>query len=322
MQNLLEVKGLKVYHRTATRPVKAVDGVSLKLKKGEVLGIAGESGCGKSTLANAIATLVEPPTYVAGGKILFQGLNLLELGEEELNKIRWKKISILPQSAMNALNPVMKIYDQIKDAIKFHEPKLVKDEDRLREHIYDLLKRVALPSYTAKAYPCQLSGGMRQRAILAMAVALNPELLIVDEPTSALDVVTQRKILELLMDLRDEMNLSIIFITHDIAVLAEIADRVGVMYAGKIVETRSVFEIFKNPLHPYTQVLISATPSLKSRNLPKGLPGLPPDLRSPPRGCRLHPRCPYATDLCRREEPTLVEIGPDEYVACHIYEKR
>ena len=285
------------------------------MKKDEVFGVAGESGCGKSTLAFAIMQYMKPPRYLEDGKIIFDGINLLKLDKEKLREIRWKRISLIPQSAMNALNPVMKVKEQIADAIMAHE-KISKED--LSARILELLDSVGLPPRVAEMYPHELSGGMKQRAIIAMAIALQPELIIADEPTTALDVAVQRLVLQTILNVRRKLRSSLILITHDMGVQAASADRLGIMYAGKMVEVGDVVSIYKNPLHPYTELLISAIPSIKKKKTLKGISGLPPDLINPPSGCRFHPRCPYAMEICKKEEPEIREIS-SQLVACHLY---
>ncbi|MBS7251536.1 MAG: ABC transporter ATP-binding protein, partial [Candidatus Freyarchaeota archaeon] len=271
---MLKVKDLKVYYKTNTGNIKAVDGVSFTVNEKEIFGIVGESGCGKSTLANGILRLVSPPCIIESGEVVFKNINLMSLDEEQLRAIRLKRVSYIPQSSMEALNPVMKIEDQIADGIQAHENI---DKKEALKMVPPLLEEVGLPIETSKMYPHELSGGMKQRAIIAIAMALRPELLIADEPSTALDVVVQRVVLQFLMDLKEKYGSSLIVITHDIAVLSEISDRIAVMYAGKLVELGPLKDIFKNPLHPYTQALILATPSFemdKKKGL-KGLKGLP-----------------------------------------------
>lgn len=316
--SLLKVEDLRVYYKTRSNPVRAVDGVSFLIKRGEIFGVVGESGCGKSTLASAILRLVEPPAYICGGRIFLKDLNLLEINEEDLNKIRWKEISFVPQSAMNALNPVMKIIDQIKDVVVDHGYNF--SEREIKEKSKEIMDKLMLPSYVLNAYPCQLSGGMRQRVLLLISFILNPSLVIADEPTSAVDVITQRKILEFLDAQKKESGTSIMLITHDIAVAAEIADRIMVMYAGKALEIGDTSKIFENPLHPYTKALMEAVPILGVKKEIKGLSGLPPDLRNPPNGCRFSPRCKCLSENCKLEEPKLVEVEDGHFVSCHLYE--
>jgi len=314
---LLDVRNLIAYYMTPTAPVRAVDNVSFNVTEKEILGIAGESGCGKSTLAYSILRLLKPPGYIRGGEVLFKGSDLLKIEEEELRRIRWKHISYIPQSSMNALNPVMRIEEQIGDAIINHE-KISKGE--LRKRIEDLLVSVGLSPSVAHMYPHELSGGMRQRVVIAMAMALDPELIIADEPTTALDVVVQRGILQLLRDIRSKLKASVIMITHDMAAQAQIVDRLAIMYAGKIVEIGDANDLFNDPLHPYSRALISAIPSISEKKKLKGVPGFPPDLRSPPPGCRFYPRCPHRIPgKCNVDEPRLIEVKNDRLVACHLY---
>jgi len=315
-QHLLEVEDLRAYYKTPVGVVKAVDGASVTVEKEEVFGVAGESGCGKSTLAKAVLRLLKPPGYIHSGKILFKGADLLNLGEEDLRKLRWSQISYIPQSSMNALNPAMRIKDQIADAILAHEnwPK-----DKTEERAAQLLKMVGLPERCARMYPHELSGGMKQRSVIDMAIALNPELIIADEPTTALDVVIQRAVLQVIAGIKERLGASIMLITHDMAVHAEITDRMAVMYAGKVVEVGSTHDIFKNPLHPYSDALMSAIPTIEERRELKGLSGRPPSLLNPPPGCRFHPRCPRAMEKCSREDPMLQELSPGRLVACHLY---
>ena len=314
---LLDVRNLIAYYMTPTAPVRAVDDVSFNVTEKEILGIAGESGCGKSTLAYSILRLLKPPGYIRGGEVLFKGSDLLKIEEEELRRIRWKHISYIPQSSMNALNPVMRIEEQIGDAVRNHE-KISKGE--LRKRIEDLLVSVGLSPSVAHMYPHELSGGMRQRVVIAMAMALNPELIIADEPTTALDVVVQRGILQLLRDIRSKLKASVIMITHDMAAQAQIVDRLAIMYAGKIVEIGDANDLFNDPLHPYSRALISAIPSISEKKKLKGVPGFPPDLRSPPPGCRFYPRCPHRIPgKCNVDEPRLIEVKNGRLVACHLY---
>lgn len=316
-KRLLEVQNLKIYYKTTTLPVRAVDGVSFSVKKKEILGLAGESACGKSTLASGILKLIVPPAYMAGGKVLYSGKDLYGMSEEELMQIRWKSIAFSPQSSMNALNPVMKIYGQFSDAIEAHKGKKPKKD--LRKHISNLLRSVALPPRIAEEYACNLSGGMKQRVVIGMGMALDPELIVADEPTSSLDVVVQRGILEMFVDLKEKQDTSVMLVSHDIAILAEVADRIAIIYAGKIMEIQDVMDIFEEPLHPYTQGLIDSVPSFETKGIPRSIPGLPPDLRNPPSGCRFYPRCSKAMDICKKEEPKYNEIEPGKFVACHLY---
>jgi len=318
MSELLNVKDLRVFYRTPIGHVRAVDGVSFKVNRREIFGIVGESGCGKSTLANGILNLVTPPCYIEGGEVIFDGLNLMNLDEESLREFRLKRLSYIPQSSMNALNPVMKVEDQIADGIMAHED--ISKEEALKR-VPPLLEAVGLPPEAAKMYQHELSGGMRQRAAIAIAMALQPEFIIADEPSTALDVVVQRVILQFLVDLKEKFGSSLVSITHDMAVQAEISDRLAVMYAGKIVDIGYVKDMFKNPLHPYTKALISATPSLRreKKDALRGLSGLPPSLINPPPGCRFAERCSFVMDRCRKEEPEMKEVLPRRFVACHLY---
>lgn len=318
---LLEVKDLKTYFYTTKGIVKAVDGVSFTLRKGEVLGLAGESGCGKSTTAYSIIRLVPPPGRIVGGQIFFEGRDLLKMDNESFRKeIRWKKISMVFQGAMNALNPVYTVGDQMAEVIMLHEG-LTKKEAYAR--VYKLLQMVGIDPRRAHSYPHELSGGMKQRVMIAMALALNPPLVIADEPTTALDVVVQAQIMNLLKRLQREYKMSIILITHDLSLIAEIADKVAIMYAGKIVEIGRAEQIFYNPQHPYTKGLLASIPRIRGEiKKLEWIPGVPPDLRSPPPGCRFHPRCRFRFDPCSKQEPPLIEIEPEHYVACWLYVKK
>lgn len=316
---ILIVDGLTAYYRTSVAPVRAVEDINLEVKMGEIFGVAGESGCGKSTLALAILRLLKPPGYIVKGRSLFKGIDLQAMSAQDLRNIRWKRFSFIPQSSMNALNPIADVEDQIADAIRVHEGKSV-DRNEAKKRIERLLVSVGLSPEVANMYPHELSGGMRQRAIIAMAIALNPELIVADEPTTALDVVVQRGVVQLLVGIKRKLNSSIILVTHDMAVQAEVSNRTAIMYAGYIVEMGRTRDVFKEPLHPYTQALISAVPVIGAKKRLRTLPGLPPDLRYPPPGCRFNPRCPRAMkDLCDVTEPELVEVTSDRCVACHLY---
>jgi len=315
MNKILTVQDLYVYYESIYGDYKAVDGVSFEVYENEVFGIAGESGCGKSTLVEGVLRLVKQPGYIPKGKVIFEDTSLLSLSEEDLDKIRWSKLAYIPQGSMNSLNPVIKIDEQMTDAILDHNDI---DKEKARNLSVELLKEVGLPSELAKMYPHELSGGMKQRVIVAMAVALKPRLVIADEPTTALDVVMQRIILQLLRDLKENYGLTLVIVSHDMAAHAEIADRMAVMYAGKVVEIGSIYDVFDDPLHPYSGRLIAAIPSTKKKYI-KGIPGMSPSPLNWPTGCRFHPRCPYAKPKCSKVDPQMRKIGSGRYVACHTF---
>lgn len=318
---MLEIEGLKVYYFTSKGVVKAVDDIVLRVERGESLGLAGESGCGKSTFGFSLLRLVPPPGRIVGGRILFGGKNILEVDQETFRKeYRWKRISMVFQGAMNALNPVRRVGDQIVEAILAH------DENASVEEAYkragDLLELVGIDRVRIKSYPHELSGGMKQRVVIAMALALSPELLIADEPTTALDVVVQAQIMNLLKDLKSKLKMSLILITHDLSIIAEVADKVAIMYAGKIVEWGTSEQIFLTPKHPYTAGLVASIPKLRGDKSLYWIPGQPPDLINPPPGCRFYPRCAKRMEICKTEEPPMTEVESDHYVACWLYSKR
>jgi len=311
---LLEVQNLKVYFYTRRGVVRAVDDVDLNLDKGEIVGLAGESGSGKSTIGYAIMRLVPNPGKIEGGKILFKGENILDLDEDTFRRnYRWKKISMVFQGSMSGFTPVFKIKDQIVEVLKIHGWNGDYDE-----RVKELFKMVNLDPSLAEKYPHELSGGQKQRAFIAMALALNPEVLIADEPTTALDVIVQEYILNLLKQLRKDLNLSIIFITHDLALLSEISDRNYILYAGKIMESGPSEIIFKKPRHPYTSLLIESIATLDKDTI-KGISGFMPDLSTPPKGCRFNTRCPFAKDVCFNEEPEFKKFSDGDEVACWLY---
>ncbi|MDH5448225.1 MAG: ABC transporter ATP-binding protein [Candidatus Bathyarchaeota archaeon] len=316
--SVLDVKNLTTYYKTMRGHVKAVENVSFSLEKGEAMGLAGESGCGKTTVALSLLRILPSNGKILKGKMLFRNVDITKLSEEELrNKIRWKGISLIFQGAMNAMNPMYKIEDQIIEVIKQHEPKVTKQE--ARERIAKLFEMVGLEPERAKNYPHEFSGGMRQRAMIAMALACNPDIVIADEPGTALDVIVQAQVLKLMSELRDKLNLAIIMITHDLSIISETCERLAIMYAGKIVELGDVVTMFKKPAHPYTQGLISAFPNINApRQKIVSIHGSPPDLLDPPVGCRFNPRCDYAMDICRKEEPKFKEVSKGHFVACHL----
>ena len=316
---LLKVENLKMYFQVLRGYVRAVDDVSFNVDKGEAIGLAGESGCGKTSTALAILRLLPSNAQVMGGKIIFNEENLLEIKNEKFRKeIRWSKLAVIFQGAMNALHPTKRIGDQIVEPLLIHERVSKKDAlDRSRK----LLDLVGIGAERVDRYPHELSGGMKQRTMIAMALACNPDLIIADEPTTALDVIVQAQVLKVMKELKEKLNLSMILISHDLSMIAETCDKVAIMYAGKITEYTDVTSLFKDPLHPYTKKLIGAFPSiLGERKKIVSIPGFPPDLLDPPPGCRFHPRCPYAMDICKKKEPRTVESrGKGHYVACHMF---
>jgi len=322
-ESVVELRGLSV----AYGDVVAVDGVDLTIGAGEILGLAGESGCGKTTIANALMQILRPPARISGGSIFYRGEDLVQLGTEELRKHRWRNVSMVFQSAMNALNPVMRVGDQFVDMMRAHEPV---SRRAAVARAGDLLDLVGIDRRRVRAYPHELSGGMRQRVIIAMALALEPELVIMDEPTTALDVVVQREILQQIGDLQRELGFAVLFITHDLSLLFEFANRIAIMYAGEVVEEAPAARLHQFARHPYTLGLIRSFPSLTGPvERMAGIPGSPPDLAAPPEGCRFHPRCPECTgertELYRLQtsvRPVLHELEPGHRVACHLVEQR
>jgi len=317
ISDLLRIEGLRVYYYTRDGVVMAVDNVDLFMKKGETIGLVGESGSGKSTLGRAILRLVPPPGRIISGKIVFDGLNLTELSEEEMRRIRGKRISMVFQDPMTSLDPLMKIGDHIVETIMAHETLTRKEAE---EKAIKLLEQVGIRSERFMDYPHQFSGGMRQRVGIALALALNPDLVIADEPTSSLDVIVQFQILDLMKELKNLYGMGMILITHDISIIPGIADKVALMYAGQLVEFADAKSFFNEPLHPYGKALLESIPNIQhSDQKLKYIPGNPPDLINPPKGCRFSPRCPYATEKCREEEPPTIMVGHHRLVKCFQY---
>jgi len=300
--------------------VKAVNGVSLEIAQNEVYGIAGESGCGKSTLLKALLANFEPPLRLMEGKLLYHLngsiVDVLSLSEEEKRSLRWKYISYIPQGSMHVLNPVKRIKDTFLEILESHVKKEKKEYFSLAA---EYLRELGLPEVVLNAFPHQLSGGMRQRVTIALATVLRPRIILADEPTTALDVVAQRAVLQLLKKIQEDQRNTVILVTHDMGVHAQITTRMAIMYAGKIVEEGPTSDIFTNPSHPYTKYLIQSLPKIGDKSLRKSIPGSPPSLISPPSGCAFHPRCPYAFERCKKEEPNLRPISPYQKVACFLY---
>lgn len=317
---LLEVKDLKTYFKTSKGYVRAVDGVTFSLDHGECLGLVGESGCGKTTTALSITRLLPKGGEVKGGQIFLEGVDYATLTDKEIEDHRWEDVSIIFQGAMNAFNPVKKVGWQIAEACMLHDG-LKKDEAWKKAG--DLFELVGIPRERVTQYPHEFSGGMKQRAMIAMALACDPKLIIGDEPTTALDVMIQAQILELLEDLRKKLNMGMILITHDLSILGETCDKIAVMYAGRIAEMGTVDDIFNHPAHPYTKALLACFPNIYSdeRTVPEGIPGIPPDLIDPPEGCRFCPRCKYAFEACSKETPEFKEISEGHFVSCHLMGK-
>jgi len=321
-EDLIKINDLKTYFYTEDGVVKAVDGVSFRIKKGETVGIVGESGCGKSITSMSIMRLIpNPPGKIVGGEIFFEGKNLLEYNEAEMRKIRGNDISVIFQEPMTALNPVFTIGFQINEVLKLHQGM---NETEATERAVEMLKVVGIPraDEIVKCYPHELSGGMRQRAMIAMAIACQPKLLIADEPTTALDVTIQAQILDLMRDLKTKLNSSIMLITHDLGVVAEMCDYVVVMYAGKIVEESSAVEIYKNPKHPYTIGLLESKPMLdENKERLDSIDGQVPNPLNMPGGCSFHPRCKHAMDICKKKRPELREVSSGHKYACWLHEE-
>jgi peptide/nickel transport system ATP-binding protein len=318
-RRVLDVRDLYVNYRTPRGPVRAVNGVSFFLRPGERLGLVGESGSGKTTTALSLMRLLRPPAVIEGGQVLLDGRDLLSLSEEEMRKARSADIALIPQGAMNSLNPVMVVGEQLRDTIMAHMDGV--SRQTVSGRIREVLEWVDLRPDVMEAFPHELSGGMKQRVCIAMGILLSPKVIIADEPTSALDVVVQRQVMETLGRVQKDLGAAVILVGHDMGLMAQFVDRVGVMYAGKLVEISPVRDIFKDPQHPYTQLLIGSLPTLRVKELFKGIPGLTPSLLNPPSGCMFHPRCPKVMDHCSTQIPTLREIKPERWVSCHLFDE-
>jgi len=315
---VLQLHNLSVDYPTRVGVVRGVDNVSMTVNRGEVLGLVGESGCGKSTLGAAIMRLLRPPGKIVGGEIVFNGQDLIKLDKEAMRHLRGAHISMIFQDPMTCLNPLQRVSDHVVETIQTHHPEVKKEE--AREQAAKLIDRLGIRAERIDDYPHQLSGGMRQRVMIGLALALNADLIIADEPTTSLDVIVEAQFLDQLRDLQRQFNLTIILITHNIGVVAELADRVAVMYAGKLMELADVFPLFDDPLHPYTRGLLNSVPNinLTEDNL-QIMSGSPPDLIDPPPGCKFHPRCPNAMERCKTQEPPFKEVQPGRWAACWLY---
>ncbi len=317
MEKVLEVKGIKTRYFTPSGQVKAVENVSFSLRKGETLGIAGESGCGKTTLAMSILRLLQPPHKVVEGSVEYKGVDLLKVSEKEFQNYRWDEISLVLQQSMNALNPMLRISEQMIEPIMIK--KSMKKQEAL-ERAKDLFRMVGVEPSRITNFPHEFSGGMKQRALIALSMISNPEIIVLDEPTTALDVVVQHMILKLIDDITKEFGLSVIWITHDLAVLSEMCDRVIIMYAGRVMEAGTSEEVILDPKHPYTMGLLHSFPTIDQTDKKlESIPGTPPDLIDPPPGCPFHPRCSYATEICKQDRPKNEEIPgrPNSQIECH-----
>jgi len=314
---ILDVKDLRLYYSTRAGPVRAVDRVSFQVEKGETLALVGESGCGKTSIGISILRVLPRNVHTYDGHVIVEGEDVMKLSDGEFRKrIRWRKISMVFQGAMNALNPVIQVGFQAAEPLILHEGL---EKEAAIKRVSELFRLVGLPEGIERRYPHELSGGMKQRVVIAMALVMKPSIVILDEPTSALDLMTQANIMNLLKDLKWQEGLTYIFITHDLPLAAELADKLAVMYSGRLVEVGTAEQIFFNPLHPYTKKLIAAVPTLREEKELEWIPGVVPSLINPPPGCRFHPRCPEAMPICSKEEPAMVEIEKGHFVACHLY---
>ena len=317
MTELLTVRNLRTHYYTGSGTVQAVDDCSIYLKKGETLGIAGESGCGKTTFAMSILRLIQPPHEVVKGSVIYKGVDLLELTEKEFLKYRWDDIALVMQQSMHALNPMLRINEQMIEPVMI---KKKNDKEGAEDRAKELLELVGIEGHRIDNYPHEFSGGMKQRVLIALSLIMDPEIIVVDEPTTALDVVVQHMILKLIDDIKNKLGLSVIWITHDLAVLSEMCDRIAIMYAGRIMETGYSVDLVLDPKHPYTKGLLASFPTIDDLDKDlKSIPGAPPDLISPPPGCPFHPRCDHTTDICKKERPPIEEIEGrnDSQIECH-----
>jgi len=314
---ILDVQDLQVAYHTPRGPVRAVDGVTFTLAADERFGLVGESGSGKSTIALALMRLIRPPGQIEGGQVVLDGVNVLQLPEEQVRQLRLASIALVAQGAMNSLNPVTRVREQILDAIADHQAKPSKREADAK--VASLLEQVGLKAGVANMFPHELSGGMKQRVCIAIAISLRPKVILADEPTSALDVVVQRQVMETLRRVQEDLGASVVLVGHDMGLMAQFVHRLGVMYAGRLAEVSPVKDIFEEPLHPYTKLLIASLPSLEERGKFQGIPGLAPSLLDRPPGCAFHPRCPNAMPRCSVEDPAFRQVRPDRWVACHLY---
>ena len=326
MGTIIETNNLRAYYITnaygVERTVKAVDDITLRIQEGEVYGIAGESGCGKSTLLRVLLGAYQPPLTVVGGEVKYhldgETLDAAEMTDEQQRDLKWRKISYIPQGSMHVLNPVRRIRDSFHDFISAHRDVTKQESFQLTA---EYLRDLGLPEKVMASYPHQLSGGMRQRVTIALATILWPKLIFADEPTTALDVVVQRGVIQMLKDVQQKEGSTLVLITHDIGVHANLADRIAILYAGKLVEEAATETILNSPKHPYTRYLIESLPNLESRDELMSIPGRPPALDRPPSGCRFHERCPLAQDICKTIEPELIQIEPRHFTACHVVQE-
>lgn len=316
MKPVLEVRDLRTYYHTLRGPVKAVDGVSFDLVAGQRFGLIGESGSGKSTVALSLMRLIRPPGHIESGQIVLDGADVLGLSDEEMRQVRLAKIAMVSQGAMNSLNPVIRVKQQILDGLRSHGVNVSRDEAEQR--VAGLLAQVGLRREVADMYPHQLSGGMKQRVSIAIAISLRPKVIIADEPTSALDVVVQRRVMQTLRKVVDELNSAVVLIGHDMGLMAQFVDQVGVMYAGRLVELGPVSDVFARPQHPYSRLLMESLPSLDYKSEFQSIKDLPPSLLNPPPGCIFHPRCPFVMDRCQTEVPRLKNADANHRAACHL----
>lgn len=313
---ILSVRDLQVHYETPYGAVKAVNHVSFDLKKGEILGLVGESGSGKTTMAMSLVGLIRPPAHIVGGEILLDGRDLAGLSRREYNRVRLSEIALMPQGAMNSLNPVTRIREQLLDGLRDHG--VVLPRGQVRHLLGELLERVGLRPEVVEMYPHELSGGMKQRVAMAIAISMQPKVIIADEPTSALDVVVQKRVMQTLQDVQNELGASIILVGHDMGLMAQTVDTLGVMYAGRLVEVAPMSEALLAPQHPYTRLLIESLPSVTEKKELRGIPGLAPHLLELPGGCPFHPRCPHMIERCETDAPEYREVKPNHWAACHL----